>query len=70
MPLFRVQDSDRPMFVFATSFQHAVTKWQFVLAVENPEDDCMDTQPQGVEFVADDDDCIIGDPSKAAADPS
>jgi hypothetical protein len=35
MPLFHVQDSDRPMWVIAPSFAEALDKWAKVVAEEN-----------------------------------
>ncbi len=50
--LYRVQHGDRPLFVMAKDFNAAFERWRLVLAVENPEDDCSEEIPQGVEHVA------------------
>jgi len=58
MPLFQIQDDDRPMYIVASDLQQAVQKWREVLDCENPDDDCSGTQPQGIIFLASDDDLI------------
>lgn len=60
MPLFRVQDSDRPMFVVADDFQQAIDRWRAIIVLENPDDDCSQTNPDGVEFLANDQEIILG----------
>ena len=58
MPLFHVQDCDRPMFVKALDYNHAVQKFVTKMAEEDecrPEDI---TLPQGVQYVCDDDDFL------------
>lgn len=58
--LFHVKDGDRPMFVVAISWNHAVTKWRKVIIKENPKDDCTEEQPsQGVDFVCDMNDLVL-----------
>lgn len=58
MPLFNVQDSDRPMWVVAESYGAAVEKWIKFVAKENdmePEDV---EAPDGVMLVCHDDEFI------------
>ena len=54
MPLFNVQDGDRPMWVRASTWGEAVASWRRVLIAENPDDDCSESQPAGVSLVAED----------------
>ena len=52
LSLFQIQDDDRPMWVVAESFSHAIKRWRKQMAKENPgNDDCND-QPNGVILVA------------------
>jgi hypothetical protein len=58
MPLFHVQDGDRPMWVVANSFTEAHVKWAEKVAQEN---DCSPLDldmPSGVTFVCEDDDLL------------
>ena len=64
--LYHVQDHDRPMWVVAESYQDAVDRWKEKIAEENPEDcptkdDVED--PQGVQFVCDDDELLLPAPT-------
>jgi uncharacterized membrane protein YidH (DUF202 family) len=59
MPLYLVQDSDRPLFIIGRSYQDAVVQWKQVVASENLDDDgrLPDIQdPDGVQKLCDDDD--------------
>jgi hypothetical protein len=56
MPLFRIQDTDRPAFVLATDFHEAIEKWQAAVAAENDGEIFI---PQGVEILAPDTELII-----------
>jgi len=62
--LFHIQDSDRPVWVVADSYQQAVDKWQKALYSESP-DDYKDSEdvglPQGIQYVCSDDELIIED---------
>lgn len=52
--LFLVQDSDRPMHVEASNWQHALDRWKTLVAREN---DCQPSEveePLGIAMVADD----------------
>ena len=57
--LFRVQDADRPAYVLATDWTQALSKWQQQIIDENPEEDCSDTEPDGIALVADADELIL-----------
>lgn len=62
MPLFHVQHDDRPMFVFAQNWGHAIKIWRDVLARENPGDDCSEEQPDGIARLAEDNDVAFAVP--------
>ena len=64
MPLFHIQDDDRPAFVVAENYAKAVGKWQHAIAVEN--DGEPGGLPQGVAHIADDEDIIVGQDFLAA----
>lgn len=57
MPLFQVQDGDRPMWVIARDFPEALIKWQKKIHKENP-DQPNAIPPQGVAFVCENDELI------------
>jgi|ERR1051325_298479 hypothetical protein len=59
MPLFHVQDSDRPGWVIAENFAEAVRKWETAVAKENDGD--KGEPPKGVSLIADDDEIIVGE---------
>lgn len=56
MPLFHVQDNDRPMYVVADNWQDAISRWQKVIEEEN--EGCAAEQPTGIVFVCTDNDLI------------
>lgn len=61
MPLFHVQDSDRPLWVVARDYIHAVQKWTAIIREENDLDageEC--SLPDGVALVCDDHDLVTG----------
>lgn len=58
MNLYNVQDNDRPMFVLASSMEHAIQKWMALIKKENPELEEVD-QPRGCIFLANDQDILI-----------
>lgn len=59
MPLYHVQDPDRPLWVVAKNYQDAIDKWKRVIAVENDDDlDAVD-DPQGIAHICDDNELII-----------
>lgn len=55
--LFHVQDTDRPAFVIADSFEHALAKWKAVVGFENEGADM--PPPQGVMHVCNAEELII-----------
>jgi len=60
--LYRVQDDDRPMFVFSSSWQGAVAAWKEMIHQENP--DCSGEEegwdePQGITLVAKGDELLL-----------
>jgi len=57
MPLYRIQDSDRPGYVVAENFKEAIEKWQFAVKEENDGDEI--DPPAGVERVCEDSDLIV-----------
>ena len=60
MPLFEVQDADRPMFVIEADFQQAVKRWAENVAIENDITPAEVEPPWGVRYIADNDCLIIG----------
>ena len=57
MPLFQVQDHDRPLWIIATDFQDALEKWTAVVKVENDGEDI--GPPLGISWVASDEDVVV-----------
>lgn len=53
MPLYHVQDSDRPMFIIAADFETALAQWRNQIRLENDGD--VGEPPQGIQCVANDD---------------
>lgn len=59
--LFNVQDSERPAFVIAHSFEEALAKWKVAVAEENATDsEYEEVPPAGIMHVCDGDELIIG----------
>lgn len=56
MPLYQIQDDDRPGFVFAINFQAALEKYAQAVASEN---DGEALPPKGIVHIADDTEIII-----------
>jgi hypothetical protein len=56
MPLYQVQDSDRPLWVVAKDWQDALAQWKAVIAAENDGDDA---EPQGIQHVCDNDELVM-----------
>lgn len=53
--LYLVQDCDRPMYVIAKTWSHAVSLWRHQLARDDPEnaEDILNlSQPEGISLVA------------------
>lgn len=61
MPLFLVQDSDRPVYVVAADYSHAVAKWQQAVADENEIPIADVGEPDGINRLCDDCELIVGD---------
>lgn len=64
MPLYHVQDSDRPMWVIAPSFPEALDKWAKLIVKENPDMEDVglvlaQNPPRGVAHVCDDDELLM-----------
>jgi hypothetical protein len=58
--LFNVQDSERPAFVIAHSFEEALQKWKVAVAEENATDsEYEEVPPAGIMHVCDGDELII-----------
>lgn len=53
MNLYLVQDDERPMYVVASSFLEALSKWQAFIEKENDTDDLEPPKGKGVQFVCD-----------------
>ena len=58
MPLYHVQDSERPAFIVADTFHDALTKWTHAYEAEC---DAEVEQPISITCVAENDEIIIGD---------
>ena len=63
MPLFQVQDNDRPMYVVADDFQDAFSKWEKVIREENGGE--VGELPLGIMYICADVD-LIADKINAA----
>lgn len=59
MPLYEVQDGDRPLFVVATDWADALEAWRKQCVTENPGTEETDHDPLGVRYVSSDDEFII-----------
>jgi len=49
--LYLVQDNDRPLYVLARTYGHAVSIWKNKIAKENDIDVCDVEDPVGVNFI-------------------
>lgn len=56
MPLFHVQDDDRPAYVVADDFTEAIEKWRHAVAADN-DGECFG--PDGVSMICDDNELIV-----------
>lgn len=56
MPLYQVQDSDRPMWVIAADWGRALIQWKELIAREN---DGEEAEPDGIMLVCSDDEILI-----------
>jgi hypothetical protein len=64
MPLYHVQDADRPLWVIATSMADAVSTWKDQIVYEDPENYPKPEdveEPQGVTLICGVDDLILSD---------
>lgn len=52
MNLYQVQDSERPMYVIAANWNHAIELWRSQIITENPNEDFTSEDPQGVSLIA------------------
>ena len=59
MPLFHIQDDDRPAWVVAPNYADALSKWSTAVAKENQGE--IGPPPNGIQFVCDDAELIVGD---------
>jgi hypothetical protein len=59
MPLYHIQDSDRPLWIVAPDWATAIEVWKRVIEQEN---DGAVSEPDGVSMICDDDD-IAFDPA-------
>ena len=59
MPIFLIQDNDRPMYVVARTLAHAERLWRHVVARENDMSAQDVEMPLGVAFICPDDEMII-----------
>lgn len=58
MPLFHVQDSDRPGWIIAKDYGDAERKWRDAVAKENDERSLDVEPPMGIEFTCQDNEII------------
>lgn len=59
MPLFEVQDADRPMYVVDDNYSDALEYWKEAVAIENDIPTNEVEPPLGIRFVCVNDDLII-----------
>lgn len=59
MPLFEVQDADRPMYVVDDNYSDALEYWKEAVAIENDIPTNEVEPPLGIRFVCGNDDLII-----------
>ena len=53
MPLYHVQDADRPLWIVAPDWSSAIATWKLVIENENGGES---NDPDGVSLICDDDD--------------
>lgn len=56
MPLFHVQDSDRPMWIVGKDWHDALAQWKAQISAENDGDE---SEPLGIQHVCDNDELIV-----------
>jgi hypothetical protein len=59
MPLFHIQDADRPMFVIDENYKDALEYWREAMAIENECQTSEVEEPLGIKFVCSNNDLII-----------
>jgi len=59
MSLYFIQNTDRSMYVKADSMGDAVKKWQEIVAIEKEMGFDEVEEPQGIRFLAPDDECVL-----------
>jgi len=60
MPLYHVQDDDRPAFVVAEDYAEAINKWTQAVALEEDLDPESIDDPLGIALICDTDQLILG----------
>lgn len=66
MPLYHVQDSDRPLWIVATGFGHAAVKWKTIVAEENAIQYLDVDGPSGIYLLCDDDELVVHETTQRA----
>lgn len=56
MPLYHIQDSDRPLWIVAKDWRDALDQRKAQIALENDGDEA---EPQGIQHVCDNDELIV-----------
>lgn len=59
MPLFQVQDADRPLYVIAEDFTMALNAWTACIAVENKMEEKDVEPPLGINYLCPNNDLIL-----------
>lgn len=59
MPLFKVQDNDRPMWVAAANYEAALMSWSVIIASENEQIIADVEPPLGIQFICDDFELLV-----------
>ena len=58
MPLYYVQDPDRPVYTIARTYGEAVDKWKMLVSRENAMPTVDVEDPIGVSYICDDDEFV------------
>lgn len=69
MPLFLVQDSDRPLWIVAKDYGEAESIWTDFVAKENDMKVQDVEPPQGISFICEDNDLILTFNLEMTCDP-
>jgi len=59
MPLYLVQDNDRPLYIVAKNYGEAENIWRKIIAKENDFGDDVVDAPNGISFICNDMDLIL-----------